>query len=98
MRRLPLSRREALIDAEEPKSHLESGLTVIPELFADENENAFRIEVFKVLLELHVVLAAVHEVAVLEVRQLVLQCAVHATEGIRVDVVGDERSIGSRTR
>jgi hypothetical protein len=37
-------------------------------------------------------------VAVLEVRQLVLQCAVHATEGIRVDVVGDERSIGSRTR
>jgi predicted aspartyl protease len=63
-------------------------LTIIPELFADENENAFRI-VVKVLLELHVLLAAVHEVAV-EIRQLILQCVVHAAEGIGVHVVGND--------
>jgi hypothetical protein len=67
MRRLPFGRGECLVDPEKSKGGPEGPLAVVTELLADQNQNPICVEVLKVLVDLQVVPAAIHEVAI-EVR------------------------------
>ena len=67
MRGLPFGRGQGLVDSEKLKGGPECPLAVVAELLADQNQNPICVEVLEVLLDLQVVPAAIHEVAI-EVR------------------------------